>query len=136
MGKELAKEWLKASYSDLLVIEGIIDNEFLTHMIAFHAQQSIEKSFKSLLQADDIKIPRIHKLQNLVSRVNVKIEIDIEILKILDELYIESRYPSAFGLLPYGKPTLDDVKKFYETAQSFFDEVCIVLDVSQNELIK
>jgi len=136
MGKELAKEWLKASYSDLLVIEGIIDNEFLTHMIAFHAQQSIEKSFKSLLQADDIKIPRIHKLQNLVSRVNVKIEIDIEILKILDELYIESRYPSAFGLLPYGKPTLDDAKKFYETARSFFDEVCIVLDVSQNELIK
>jgi len=42
MATKLAKEWLKASLSDLMNIEAIIDNNFLTHITAFHSQQSVK----------------------------------------------------------------------------------------------
>jgi len=35
---------------DLSVIEEIIDREDLTHMVAFHSQQAIEKSLKRYLK--------------------------------------------------------------------------------------
>ena len=37
------KEWLKVSIDDLMTIEEIILNENLTHISAFHTQQSVEK---------------------------------------------------------------------------------------------
>ena len=41
-----AKEWLKSAYSDLRNIHYIINDAFLSHMVAFHSQQAIEKSLK------------------------------------------------------------------------------------------
>ena len=46
----MPKEWLKASSDDLQIISRIIDIADLSHMIAFHSQQSIEKSFESLAE--------------------------------------------------------------------------------------
>jgi len=57
-----------------------------------------------------------------------------ELLQLLDELYIDSRYPGDMGLLPYGKPTLEDAKEFYEFAQSVFDKVCEILAVDRDML--
>lgn len=42
MKQELALEWLKASYSDILVLEKIVNDDLITHMTSFHSQQSIE----------------------------------------------------------------------------------------------
>ena len=55
---EIAQEWLKASYSDLVLIEEIINNDFLTHMVAFHSQQSLEKTFKSVLEFNNQPVPK------------------------------------------------------------------------------
>ena len=55
-------EWLKASRDDLLTIEEIIDNPHLTHIVAFHAQQCVEKSMKAIIEENEIDIPKIHKL--------------------------------------------------------------------------
>ena len=52
----------------------------------------------------------------------------------INEIYIDSRYPADLGLLPYGKPTLEDAKEFYEFAQSIFDTVCAILGIDKNEL--
>ena len=41
---KMSNEWLKASKIDLDSIEYIIHVEHLTPVVAFHAQQSIEKS--------------------------------------------------------------------------------------------
>lgn len=38
-------------------------------------------------------------------------------------LYIESRYPGAFGFLPEGKPSLEDVKQFYDFAKQIYEIV-------------
>jgi HEPN domain-containing protein len=134
MATKLAKEWLKASLSDLMNIEAIFDNVFLTHIIAFHAQQAIEKSFKAMIENQNQKIPRVHSLRKLIELVDTKIEYDLELIKLLDSLYIESRYPTDLGLLPYGKPTLDDAKEFYNFALMVFEEVCRQLDIDREEL--
>jgi len=135
MATKLAKEWLKASLSDLMNIEAIIDNNFLTHITAFHSQQSVEKSLKAMIENKNQKIPRVHSLRKLIELVDNKIEYNLELIKLLDSLYIESRYPTDLGLLPYGKPTLEDAREFFDFAQSVFDEVCQKLNVSKYELM-
>ncbi len=123
--RTFTKEWLNASKDDLLTIEEIIDNPHLTHIVAFHAQQSVEKSMKAILEENEIDIPKIHKLLNLYNKVSFALEdLDEDIMSILDGLYIESRYPGDMGLLPHGKPSIDDAKVFYDFALSTYDKVC------------
>ncbi len=123
--RTFTKEWLNASKDDLLTIEEIINNPHLTHIVAFHAQQSVEKSMKAILEENEIDIPKIHKLLNLYNKVSFALEdLDEDIMSILDGLYIESRYPGDMGLLPHGKPSIDDAKVFYDFALSTYDKVC------------
>ena len=112
MNKKMAIEWLKSVYSDLLTIEQIIGDEFLTHIVAFHSQQAIEKSLKSILEFQTKNVPKIHKLQTLIDSINLNLNVNDEVIQLLDKLYIDSRYPGDFGLLPYGKPTLKDAQEF------------------------
>jgi len=134
--KKFTKEWLKAALDDLITIEEIIENLFLTNIVAFHAQQCVEKSMKAIIEEEQINIPKIHKLLKLYEKVSFKLDnVDENILLTLDGLYIESRYPSAFGLLPYGKPTIEDAREFYEFANDIFDKVCNILDVDKQEFL-
>ena len=134
----MAKEWMKASVVDLNVIKEIITNENLTTMTAFHSQQSIEKSLKALLEYHNQDIPKIHQIKKLFRLTDKFINIDLEIEMVLkiDTLYIESRYPGDMGLLPYGKPTLEDAKEFYDFATIIFEKVCKTLDIKIEEILK
>ena len=135
MNRKLAIEWLKASYSDLVLIAEIIDNDFLTHMIAFHSQQSIEKAFKAIMGYHNQPIPKKHDLLLLKNKIQNYISVNDEgMLDQINEIYIDSRYPAELGLLPNGKPGLTKAKDFYEFAQSIFDAVCVILGIDKNEL--
>jgi HEPN domain-containing protein len=48
--KKISEEWLKAAKDDLRVADKIIADETLTHMVAFHSQQCIEKSLKAVME--------------------------------------------------------------------------------------
>ena len=130
----MAIEWLKSVYSNLLTIEQIIGDEFLTHIVAFHSQQAIEKSLKSILEFQTKNVPKIHKLQTLIDSINLNLNVNDEVIQLLDKLYIDSRYPGDFGLLPYGKPTLKDAQEFYDVAKEVFYKVCEILDVKEEDL--
>ena len=132
MGKELANEWLKASSDDLRVIEKIINDDILTHIVAFHSQQLIEKCFKAILELGDRKVPKTHKLQTLIDSIEIDLEFDDTVLQLLDKLYIDARYPGNFGLLPYGKPTTKDATIFYEMAKDIFNytQNCIKIKIN------
>lgn len=136
MGKLQAKEWLRAGYSDLKSIEYIVEDDFLTHIVAFHSQQAIEKTLKAILENEGKNIPKVHKLVNLVHRIDLDILLEEDIIEVLDELYIESRYPGDLGLLPQGKPPLKDAKKFHSFAQNIFEQVCNILDIDISEINK
>jgi len=126
----MSKEWLKASKLDLENIKYIIEVEHLTSVVAFHSQQSIEKSFKAIIEHKNQKIPKQHDLLKLKSLISDVLNIeDDDILDSLNTLYIDSRYPGDLGLLPYGKPTLMDAKEFYASATNLFEKTCQLLKI-------
>ncbi len=125
MGKELAIEWLKSAESDLRTIERILDDEALTHVVAFHAQQCVEKCLKALLEFLCRSVPKEHstiRLYGLVADA-LDMELDQDILTDLDDLYIDARYPGELGLLPSGKPSLDDARQFSRFAAEVYRKV-------------
>ena len=131
----LAKEWLLAAKLDLVNIEYIMNDEMLTTIASFHAQQATEKSLKALLISKQINFKKIHSLEKLFVLCQNHITTDsYDIIDLLDSLYIESRYPGDMGLLPYGKPTIQDAKEFYEFAQEIFTLVCSVLKINPKEI--
>ena len=117
-------EWLNAARDDLRLLDKILDDPDLTYLAAFHAQQAIEKSLKSLLEYRKRDIFKIHSLNKLFKECENDIKIDnFDIINTLDSLYIESRYPGEIGYMPYGKPSLDDVKVFYDFAVTVFRKI-------------
>jgi HEPN domain-containing protein len=124
--KEITKDWLNSAADDLKIIAKIIDDETLTHQIAFHAQQTIEKSLKALVDEYEIGLIRTHSLETLIAKTNkhFKFKIDSTIIKKLDQLYIDARYPGDFGLLPNGKPGISEALLFQQAAKGIYDKVC------------
>ncbi len=123
--KKLTEAWLRAAKDDLDVIERIIKDDHLSHVVAFHAQQGLEKLFKAVIEEHDIETQKIHKLVSLYGRIESFLgeELDLQLLKTLDALYIEARYPGELGLLPNGRPTQDDAKRFYAYLGATFKRV-------------
>lgn len=48
------------------------------------------------------------------------ISAESDLLVLLDQLYIDSRYPGEMGLLPEGKPTVKEAIKFFDLGQEVF----------------
>ena len=128
--KEITKEWLKAANDDLKLIEKIKTEEHLTHLAAFHVQQSIEKCLKAIVEENELELEKIHNLQKLLNTIKSKIhlKINIKIIKTLDRLYISARYPGDLGLLPEGKPTIEDTNKYFEFAKNIYKQVTQALE--------
>jgi len=119
----LSQAWLQAASDDLDVIEQILSQPHLTHLVAFHSQQAIEKAFKALMEENGENIPKIHSLNKLFDLNKSEFVCDdTDLFHTLDELYIESRYPGDFGLMPNGKPTVEEAKEFYEFAKTIYQQ--------------
>lgn len=120
--KPIKKEWLNRAKDDLCVIEEIIDNKNLTNMSAFHAQQAAKKILKAIIEEYEIDFVKTHELEFLLEKVRKYITFDVDKTQIkrLDEVYTETRYPGDLGLLPYGKPAIEDIKKFQEFAKTLY----------------
>ena len=58
--KKITKDWLLSAESDLLLIKQILGQESLTHQVAFHVQQAIEKSFKAVIEEYDRTRPALY----------------------------------------------------------------------------
>ncbi len=91
--KAITKAWLKAAKDDLDVIERIINVAHLSHIVAFHAQQCIEKVFKALHEEHDMETKKTHNLINLYSRIEVLVDdqLDLQLLKTLDSTLYRSQ---------------------------------------------
>jgi uncharacterized protein len=53
----------------------------------------------------------------------IDLGLELDLIKMLDALYIDSRYPGDFGLMPNGIPDLDDAKQFQELAENVFRDI-------------
>ncbi len=123
--KETTDQWLTAAEDDLRVVARIASDDDLTHMVAFHSQQCIEKCCKAVIEEYELGHMRVHNLGRLFEIVRPKVPLDADVVLIekMDKLYIEARYPSELGLLPDGKPTRADAQEFHACAQSIYQQV-------------
>ncbi len=123
--KRQTEYWLESAEDDLLLIEEIIRNEYLTHMVAFHSQQAIEKSMKAVLEEKESHVPRIHNIITLRGKIEnyIKIDVDQDIFDQINELYIDARCPTELGLLPGGKPSRKVAEKFFNMATEIYETI-------------
>ena len=122
--KDVTKEWLVAASDDLEVIRRLIKDNRLTHMVAFHAQQCVEKCLKAIVEEYELTSCKIHNLRRLFDICEDYISFtaeDLDTISLLDTLYIEARYPGELGLLPNGKPSSEEAYQFMCFAQNIFD---------------
>lgn len=109
----------------------LLNDEALTSVVTFHCQQAIEKLFKAVLVEKELEPPRIHDLIRLYKLTSQFIDpIDDSVtLKIINEAYIDSRYPGEMGLLPNGEPTLKEATIFCEFTKFLFHRIKSHLEV-------
>jgi HEPN domain-containing protein len=128
--KQITKAWLDRALDDLDSIEQLLKKEHLTNVVAFHAQQAVEKSLKAVIEELEIGFVRTHNLLRLHELVKPHYDVtqDTDMLERLDAVYTESRYPNEMGLLPYGKPTIEDARLFYDFAREVYEQIKVELE--------
>ena len=131
--KLITEEWLDKAREDLDVALEIIPKEHLTNMVAFHSQQAVEKSLKGIIEEFEIGFVKTHNLERLIGVVKqqVNLDVDLNFIKRLDEVYISTRYPSDLGLLPSGKPSIQDARELFDFADAFYRKVKKLLKQSK-----
>ncbi len=117
---KLPELWLQYAYDDLQSAKVLL-KEVIYNMVCFHSQQAAEKLFKSFIASYHEEIPRTHnliRLHKICEDLYGKIEIDSEILIFLNDVYIDSRYPADFGVLPSGQSGEKEAKIAYSYANA------------------
>lgn len=66
---------------------------------------------------------------HLVSDV-VRLDLDLRTLQIVNDLYIDARYPGDLRLLPSGRPTLEDARRFYQFALEVYRKARAIVQAS------
>jgi HEPN domain-containing protein len=128
--KKLVNDWIILAEKDVKAASLIINEEYLTNIVAFHYQQAIEKYFKAYILEynKSLKIHDLPKLYGIIKEIK-DLEIDEDLLSVINETYIEDRYPGELGLLPDGMPS-------NEQAHNFLDFTKTIEEKIRNELNK
>ncbi len=121
MTAKLPELWLKYASDDLKSAEVLL-KESIFNMVCFHSQQAVEKLLKSFIATYNKEIPRIHNLIRLHKMCEDlyegELNLDNDGLMFLNDVYIDSRYPADFGLLPSGQSGEDDAQRAYSYAKN------------------
>ena len=98
--------------------------EEITKKVAFHAQQAIEKSFKAIVEEFRLGNIKTHQLESLYAKISFTFSgCNETILAELDTVYIEARYPGDLGLMPHGKPSLEEAEVYRQEAMKIKEQV-------------
>lgn len=124
--------WLDFAARDLQAARKLVNDEYIANIVLFHSQQCIEKCMKAFLEEYNLNVPKIHgvvKLNELIKE-NTKIILPVtdDELDLIDDIYIDTRYPGNFGLLPSGFPTKDDATTLLGIAENVYSETMKNLD--------
>jgi HEPN domain-containing protein len=125
--KPAVSRWLELAEIDLKAARVLLKEGDLTGVVCFHAQQSVEKCLKALIESKGLNPPKSHDLILLNNRVDDQVQLDEDTLSKLNQVYIDTRYPASVGLLPDGLPDLEDAKAFYDYAREVYNQVKAIL---------
>ena len=127
--KPATEAWLIKAEEDLTAIRVLRETPPLTGVVAFHAQQCVEKCLKAVAEERAGTVPRVHDLRRLWEVVAGQFPkvLDVDLLRELTDVYTDCRYPGDLGLLPSGKPTEDDAARFERFADHVYTTVLSLL---------
>ena len=129
--KDGARSWMAFADRDLEAAKILLDNEYVSNVVLFHCQQCVEKCLKAILEEHQIQIPKIHSVVRLYGIINEKIKLRFTIdeahLNHIDDIYIDTRYPSGLGLLPSGFPSIEEAIEVLNIAKNIYDNILLYL---------
>ena len=131
--KPYAKEWLIFANKNLETAILLFEANHYEDIIGVEIQQSLEKTLKSLLANENLKISKNHDLVKLYFMLGEIISLhenEIVFLRIATDYYKEDRYPNP----NYTLPTREEIKEILDFTKDFFDKVCKILDIDKEEL--
>jgi len=117
--KKNVEAWIEFADADLLAVSEIVERSELTNIAAFHCQQAIEKYFKALIIELEKPLPKIHNLLTLYGTIKKVIDFgfDEDLLAMINDIYLDSRYPGEIGLVDGVKPTVELANSFLSFAK-------------------
>jgi HEPN domain-containing protein len=126
----ITQKWLDFASKDVETCWVTLQSDNLTNIVAFHAQQAVEKCFKAIIEEGELNLPRIHDLTRLYnfSENSIDFEVDTIMLNVLDSIYTASRYPGDIGILPDGNPSKQEAEEMYEFAKQVYKNTLIQLN--------
>lgn len=126
--KQTTKEWLSAAEDDLLAAQKLAGEQRLTNVVSFHCQQCLEKCFKAIIEESGERSVKSHDLLRLLLNAEIHLsDSETVLIGIINEVYIDARYPGDLGLLPQGKPTLAEVETFIKFCENLFSRIKLQL---------
>ena len=130
--KKQVEDWILLADRDLKVSELIMkEDDPFTNIVAFHCQQAIEKYFKAFILEYEKPLMKIHNLLTLYGKIKeiIDLELDEDLLSMINDIYLESRYPGEIGLLDDGSmPSLEQLSQFYIFAKEVETKIKCELD--------
>lgn len=122
--KQTTNDWFTAAEDDLLAAKTLASDFRLTNLAAFHCQQCLEKSFKAVIEENEKPAIKSHDLFRLQFAANIQLsENELNLVSIINEVYIDGRYPGELGLLPYGKPTISEIETFIQLCEELISKL-------------
>ena len=122
--KERTFAWIEFADRDIEAAKKLINYEYLANIVIFHSQQCVEKCLKAILEEHNQNFPKIHGVTKLYELVcessNISLPISDDELDLVDNVYIDTRYPGSFGLLPSGFPTKEDALDILDIATKVY----------------
>lgn len=127
--KPVTEAWLIKAGEDLDAIRTLRSHPRLTGVVAFHAQQCVEKCLKAVAEERVGTVPRVHDLRRLweVVAKQFREPLDVDLLRELTDIYTDSRYPGDLGMTPLGKPTEEDAARLERFAERVHTTVLSML---------
>ena len=117
--KKQTEDWILLAEKDLCAAGILLKDDYpLTNIVAFHCQQTIEKYLKAFLVENDAPIVKTHdliRLNEMIKEIK-ELGIDEQKLMMINEIYVEARYPGELGLISDGMPTNEQAKEYLEYA--------------------
>ena len=118
--KKQVEQWINFAEKDLFAVSEIIKKPELTNIAAFHCQQAIEKYFKAFILEHEKPLAKIHNLLTLYGTIKeiTDLGFDEDLLAVINDIYLESRYPAEIGLLGDDSiPTVQQANRFFTFAK-------------------
>lgn len=121
--KAPVQKWIDFAAVDLMAAKRLLGDIMLTGTVCFHSQQCVEKCLKAVIEFKEIIPPKTHDLIRLYGIIEEWLKLDEDMLARLNEVYIDSRYPSSIGFLPDGLPTHEEAQEFCEYAEALLQMI-------------